>query len=56
MSNSKGNSFIFKLIKTECGRAKYIELSKQKGLVQKIRLFWFVCIGAIRDQRIKDFD
>ncbi len=40
---------MFKLIKSECGRAKYLELASRPGLGAKLRLGWFVLIGAIRD-------
>ena len=47
-------SIIYLLIKTECGRAKYNELSSKKGIVSKIRLFWFILIATIRDWNIKN--
>ena len=36
-------------IKTECGRAKYQELSAKPGAIAKLRLLWFVLIAALRD-------
>jgi hypothetical protein len=36
-------------IKTECGRAKLAELSARRGPLARLRLGWFVLIGAIRD-------
>lgn len=46
------NPFLFKLIKTECGRSKYIELASRKGIAARLRLSWFVLIAAIRDLRL----
>ena len=43
---------IYKLIKTECGRSKYIELASRKGIAARLRLSWFVLIAAIRDLRL----
>lgn len=37
------------LIKTECGRAKFIELSSRSGLISRFRLLWFVVCATIRD-------
>ena len=39
----------FRWIKTECGRAKYIDLASRKGIAAKLRLGWFVVIAAARD-------
>jgi hypothetical protein len=39
----------FRWIKTECGRAKYVELASRKGVAAKLRLGWFVLIAAGRD-------
>ena len=36
-------------IKTECGRAKYAQLSQRRGLVARLRLAWFVAIAVLRD-------
>ena len=36
-------------IKTECGRAKYAQLSQRRGLVARLRLAWFVVIAVLRD-------
>lgn len=36
-------------IKTECGRAKYAQLSQRRGLVASLRLAWFVAIAVLRD-------
>ncbi len=40
---------IFLLIKTPCGRSKYLNLVSQKGLISKIRLGWFIVIAIIKD-------
>ena len=45
---------IFKFIKTPCGQAKYIELSMNKNIFGKLRLFWFFLIASLRDFNIKD--
>ena len=47
---------IFRWIKTECGRAKYADLSQRSGLGAKVRLGWFVVIAALRDWRLPDTD
>jgi hypothetical protein len=36
-------------IKTDCGRAKYADLSSRRGLAAKLRLGWFVLIASLRD-------
>ena len=48
--------FIFRWIKTECGRAKYADLSSRSGFSSKARLGWFVVIAALRDWRLPDPD
>ena len=47
---------IFRWIKTECGRAKYADLSQRSGLSAKVRLGWFVVIATLRDWRLPDTD
>jgi len=47
------NSVIFSLIKTPCGRAKYLELATKKGVWSKARLMWFILIASIRDWHVK---
>jgi len=47
---------IHRWIKTECGRAKYADLSNRSGLTAKARLGWFVVIAALRDWRLPDPD
>jgi len=46
-------NLIFSLIKTECGRAKYEMLASKKGILNHIRLYWFVFFAAIEDWNIK---
>ena len=46
----------FKLIKTECGRAKYAELAERQGLRARLRLSWFILIAALRDWRLPNPD
>jgi hypothetical protein len=36
-------------IRTECGRAKYLELAARPGPQARLRLAWFVLIAALRD-------
>ena len=43
----------YRWIKTECGRAKYVELSQRSDPLATIRLAWFVVIAAIRDSLIQ---
>ena len=43
------NQIIYKLIKTECGRAKYHRLSLKKDVFSRLRLIWFILIASIRD-------
>tara|TARA_B100001029_G_scaffold89334_1_gene73327 strand:+ start:1639 stop:1797 length:159 start_codon:yes stop_codon:yes gene_type:complete len=40
---------INKFIKTKCGIDKYYLLSKKRGFWNKLRLYWFVAIGTVRD-------
>ena len=47
---------IFRWIKTECGRAKYADLSTRSGFTAKVRLSWFVVMAALRDWRLPDPD
>ena len=47
-------SAIHRWIKTECGRAKYAELSARTGLPARLRLLWFVLIAALRDWPLPD--
>lgn len=47
---------VFRWIKTDCGRAKYADLSARKGLRARGRLIWFVLIAAVRDWRLADPD
>jgi hypothetical protein len=47
-------SAIHRWIKTECGRAKYAELAARPGTLARLRLGWFVLIGALRDWPLPD--
>ena len=47
---------VFRWIKTECGRASYLELASRPGLAATLRRAWFVLIATIRDWRLPDPD
>lgn len=47
---------VFRLIKTECGRAKYGDLAAREGVLAQLRLAWFVLIAALRDWPLPDPD
>ena len=47
---------VFRWIKTQCGRAKYADLSSRSGFTSKARLVWFVVIAALRDWPLPDPD
>lgn len=36
-------------IRTKCGLAKYHKLRRNNGLVGRLRLYWFLFFGALRD-------
>ena len=38
-----------RFIKTECGLDKLSELETKRGLLAKIRLYWFVFLASMRD-------
>ena len=40
---------IYSLIKTECGQAKYKMLISKKGILARIRLYWFIIFAIIQD-------
>jgi hypothetical protein len=40
---------IARWIKTDCGRAKYLQLAARPGPLARLRLGWFVLIAALRD-------
>ena len=40
---------IARWVKTECGRAKYLELASRPGPWARLRLWWFVGVAALRD-------
>ena len=44
------------LIKTDCGLAKYADLSSRRGLAAKLRLGWFVLIASLRDWSLPNPD
>ena len=54
------SKLIYSLIKTDCGRSKYEELSSRKGFISFIRLMWFILIAIIKDwnlpNKIQDLD
>jgi hypothetical protein len=39
-------------IRTECGRAAYLDLAQREGLWAWFRLRWFVLIAAFRDRNL----
>jgi hypothetical protein len=39
-------------IRSDCGRAKYLELAARPGVLARLRLGWFVVIATLRDQRL----
>ena len=43
-------------IKTDCGRAKYADLSSRRGLAAKLRLGWFFLIASLRDWSLPNPD
>ena len=47
MRDSKPN--INNFIKTKCGIEKYNLLRKKKGIWNKLRLYWFIAIGTLKD-------
>lgn len=47
---------VFQWIKTDCGRAKYADLSARPGLPAKLRLGWFVLIASLRDWSLPNPD
>ena len=47
---------IFSLIKTKCGRAKYEMLSSKQGIINRLRLYWFIIFATIKDWNIKAED
>jgi hypothetical protein len=40
---------IARWIRTDCGRAKYLQLAARPGPWARLRLAWFVLIAAVRD-------
>ena len=47
---------LYRWIKTDCGRAKYADLSNRRGLAAKLRLGWFVLIASLRDRSLPNPD
>ena len=47
---------IARWVRTECGRAKYLELASRAGPVARLRLWWFVGIAALRDLSLPPSD
>jgi hypothetical protein len=45
-----------RFIKTECGRAKLLELRQRRGFTALPRLIWFILIAALRDWRLPNPD
>ena len=45
---------IYNYIKTECGQIKFENLSKDKSIFGKIRLYWFIIFAIIRDFNVKN--
>ena len=45
-----------KLIKTDCGKQKYIELSQRKGIIAKLRFYWFIIFAVIEDWNLPESD
>ena len=43
---------VARLIKTDCGRSKYLELAARPGPLARLRLAWFVLIAGLRDWRL----
>ncbi len=43
-------------IKTDCGRAKYAELTARSGGMARLRLLWFVTIAVLRDWHLPNPD
>ena len=46
----------YQWIKTDCGRAKYADLSTRGGPAAKIRLGWFILIASLRDWSLPNPD
>ena len=42
-----------KFIKTQCGLDKYKKLRSKKGILNKVRYYWFVFVASIRDLFVK---
>jgi len=55
-SSTPASPNAFRWIKTDCGRAKYLDLSQHQGVPARLRLGWFVLIAGLRDWRLPDPD
>ncbi|APD49328.1 hypothetical protein KQ302_06625 [Synechococcus sp. CS-602] len=53
MNPAPSQPAVYRWIKTDCGRAQYMELASRRGLLANVRLVWFVLIAAIRDWPLK---
>ena len=42
-----------RFIKTQCGLDKYKKLRAKKGILNKVRYYWFVFFASIRDLFVK---
>ena len=38
-----------KYIISQCGIEKYNELNNKKGILRRLRLYWFIAIASVRD-------
>ena len=45
---------IYKFIKSSCGQAKYEELSLNKTIYGRVRLYWYIFFASIRDFNFKN--
>jgi len=39
-------------IRSDCGRARYLQLAARPGLLARLRLAWFVAIATLRDRHL----
>ncbi len=39
-------------IRSDCGRALYLELASRPGWLARLRLAWFVAIATLRDRSL----
>ena len=50
------NPKIYKWIKTACVQAMYKQLESQKGVLARIRLYWFIFFAVLRDWNLPNSD